>query len=193
MKKQVDHNELDTSHIIADIFQLNMELITAYDKYPKWIGYRLEKNKRKKLINMARNIGNANIPLTTESIYEFMGNIYNNYSKFVGDDKIFEGVTDISVTTVDKYDIWQMLISNKENEISCNIKIDMMERNIMELEIFYTTSDGSISSYNLKGEKLYTRKNKKLKEYIEIINSTILKLMADYTVYVLETYNERSK
>lgn len=193
MKKQVEHNELDTSHIIADIFQLNMELITAYDKYPKWIGYRLEKNKRKKLINMARNIGNANIPLTTESIYEFMGNIYNNYSKFVGDDKIFEGVTDISVTTVDKYDIWQMLISNKENEISCNIKIDMMERNIMELEIFYTTSDGSISSYNLKGEKLYTRKNKKLKEYIEIINSTILKLMADYTVYVLETYNERSK
>lgn len=193
MKKQVDHNELDTSHIIADIFQLNMELITAYDKYPKWIGYRLEKNKRKKLINMARNIGNANIPLATESIYEFMGNIYNNYSKFIGDDKIFEGVTDISVTTVDKYDIWQMLISNKENEISCNIKIDMMERNIMELEIFYTTSDGSISSYNLKGEKLYTRKNKKLKEYIEIINSTILKLMADYTVYVLETYNERSK
>ena len=193
MKKQVEHNELDTSHIIADIFQLNMELITAYDKYPKWIGYRLEKNKRKKLINMARNIGNANIPLTTESIYEFMGNIYNNYSKFVGDDKIFEGVTDISVTTVDKYDIWQMLISNKENEISCNIKIDMMERNIMELEIFYTTSDGSISSYNLKGEKLYTRKNKKLKEYIDIINSTILKLMADYTVYVLETYNERSK
>ena len=193
MKKQVEHNELDTSHIIADIFQLNMELITAYDKYPKWIGYRLEKNKRKKLINMARNIGNANIPLTAESIYEFMGNIYNNYSKFVGDDKIFEGVTDISVTTVDKYDIWQMLISNKENEISCNIKIDMMERNIMELEIFYTTSDGSISSYNLKGEKLYTRKNKKLKEYIEIINSTILKLMADYTVYVLETYNERSK
>ena len=83
MKKQVDHNELDTSHIIADIFQLNMELITAYDKYPKWIGYRLEKNKRKKLINMARNIGNANIPLATESIYEFMGNIFYVYYIFI--------------------------------------------------------------------------------------------------------------
>ena len=65
MKKQVEHNELDTSHIIADIFQLNMELITAYDKYPKWIGYRLEKNKRKKLINMARNIGNISLQKRT--------------------------------------------------------------------------------------------------------------------------------
>lgn len=193
MKKQVENNELDSTHIIADIFQLNMELISAYDKYPRWLGYHLEKNKRKRLINMAKNISKANIPLSTVSIYEFMGNVYNNYSKFVGDNKIFDGITDITVTTIDKYDIWQMLVSNPENEISCNIKIDMMEYGIMDLEIFYTTGDGAISSYNLKVEKLHTRKNKKLKEYVEIINSTLLKLMSDYTVYTLEMYNERRK
>ena len=191
MKKLVEDKteEIDTSHIVADIFQLNRDIITAYDNYPKKIGFFLEKRKRKKLIKESAKLAKANVPLGVPNVYEFMTHIYNNYSKFIGESKKYSGVSDIRVTTIDNYNQWKILLEI-DNTLSCDITINTNNMKKMNLVIIGQNENGITNTYTVNATKLHTS-NSQFRSYCERINHHLLEIISNYVIDTLELYNEK--
>ena len=190
MKEEMEEVEvLDTSHIIGDIFYLDSEIRNKYDKYPKIIGKPLAKIKRRKLIKIAKKLSEANVPLTKDNILEFIKNAYNNYSYFVGDDKIFHGVSEIEMHYEDEYLIGQefIIIFNIDDDLSATLAVYSREE---EFTVFMvvTKEDGSVNNYHINLNRLYST-NKAFGDSIRRINQHIMSLMSEYIVYTLENSN----
>lgn len=184
-----EKESIDTSHIISDVLAINMEIINTYAKFPRFISFLLEKRARKKLIDLCEKIRNSNKALLTANVLEFMSYIYNNYSEFVGHDKRFNGVADLTKSTIADYDVWEILLT-VDDSLSCNISIDMKTPKYMIVNIIANNSNGVTSNYNFQCQKLYSS-NRDFGDYCNRINSHILGIMSDFLIDILESFDDK--
>ena len=82
---EFDTSNKNTTHIIADCFEINADIISmrVNSKLPSFISKFIENRRRDRLIKIVKKLKKANAPLSRTNLIELFTYMFNSFDGFI--------------------------------------------------------------------------------------------------------------
>lgn len=176
--------ELNSERIIGSCLEINSDITRMKfeeSRLPRFFTNLRANYYRKKLIKTVKKLNKANIALSRENIIELLSYVFSNFPPTGTYDIISK--TYHVVKNDGNIDIWSCNVIVSPNR-AYHISIDNIEKQF-EVTIIDNENNKGTRSYSIRLTKLDTT-NKNLNHYIKELNESLIKVIMNYTLSVIE-------
>lgn len=180
--------ELNSERIIGSCLEINSDIIRMKfeeSRLPRFFNNLRSNYYRKRLIKTVKKLQKANIALSRENIIELLSYVFSNFPPTGTYDIIRKTTHTFNVEK--NIDIWSCNIVVSKNR-AYRISIDNIEK-LFDVTIIDGESGSGTKTYSTSLSKLETS-NKNLSHYIKELNESLIKVIMNYILTVIEDSNK---